>query len=393
MSQAKNPITNSQTITLGKHHTTWSTRFPMPEDPVKSLIEELGTHLSQRVHSDVVLNNGKGRQFPIKPSEFSEIKLVDAPRRIAFVDGGDGILEESPNYLITINRVYYSIFQGKKRIKPKSNPRIQFFSYVTSNISESDGAKQVIYDTKLFAHSVDDKRFLPSESDLSSYTERASVLQGAKLNSLGRKFAEWKLATNVVESELNPGDVLVMDGSLQTTFKNESKYAKKLYDTALEKDVIVCGLAKTSRLITESGAPLLARIAEISEDVAHPRWYVRVAEEVSRYDEGFMLAVKFHPKSRFVFRFEILREQFKNMSSDDLNSVLGSLAENSQDVAMVGYPYGAIDADRFAQVRLDELNMYKGFILSEMLKRPEWKRLQKYGASLGAHDVLNGVTG
>ena len=104
------------------------------------------------------------------------------------------------------------------------------------------------------------------------------------------------------------------------------------------------------------------------------------------------MALKFHPQSRFVFRFEILREQFSEMSPDDLNSVLGSLAENCTDVAMVGYPYGAIDADRFAQVRREELTMYQGLILSEKMRRPEWKKLQKYSASLAAHDVLNGVT-
>jgi len=27
-----------------------------------------------------------------------------------------------------------------------------------------------------------------------------------------------------------------------------------------------------------------------------------------------------------------------------------------------------------------------------MLKRPEWKKLHKYSASLGAHNVLNEVT-
>lgn len=364
----------------------------MNDDPLRNLIEELGTQLSQKEHSDVVLNNGKGKQFLIAPSEFSEIKSVENPRKIAFVDGGDGPLEESPNFLITINRVYFSIFQGKKRIKPKANPRIQFFSYVTSNVSSEKDEKKIIYDTRLFAHKSEDRKFLPAESDLSSNIESTAVLQGARLNSLGRRFAEWQLAIHVVESELKAGDMLVMDGSLQTSFKNEIKYANRLYELALEKRVIICGLAKTSRLITESGDPLLARVAEIAEDVSYEKWYVKIAEEVSSDDRGFMLAVKFHPKSRFVFRFEILREQFEKMSKDEINSVLGSLAENSQDIAMIGYPYGAIDADRFAQVRLDELNMYKGFILSEMLKRPEWKRLQKHSASLGAHDVLNGVT-
>ena len=103
----------------------------MNEDPVKNLIVELGAHLSQKEHSDVVMNNGKGKQFLIAPSEFVEIAPVDNPRKIAFVDGGDGPLEESPNFLITINRVYFSLFQGEKRIKPKANPRVQFFSSVT----------------------------------------------------------------------------------------------------------------------------------------------------------------------------------------------------------------------------------------------------------------------
>ncbi|MCY4490198.1 MAG: hypothetical protein OXC46_01895, partial [Thaumarchaeota archaeon] len=74
------------------------------------------------------------------------------------------------------------------------------------------------------------------------------------------------------------------------------------------------------------------------------------------------------------------------------NSIMYSIVANSQDVAMIGYPYGAIDADRFAQVRLDEINMYRGFVLSEMLKKPEWKKFQKYIASLNTHDVLNKVS-
>ena len=364
----------------------------MNEDPVKSLIEELGAHLSEKEHSDIVLNNGKGKQFPITPSEFSEIKSTNNHRKMAFVDGGDGPLEESPNFLITINRIYYSLFQGKKRIKPKVNSRVQFFSSVTSNIQTIDGKKTVSYDTKLFPHTAEDKKFLPAESDLTSNTESTTVLQGARLNSLGRRFAEWQLAIHVVESELEKGDMIVMDGSLQTNFKNELKYANRLYDLAKSKGVIVCGLAKTSRLITESGHPLLARVAEISEEVPFGKWYVKIAEEVSADDKGFMMAVKFHPQSKFVFRFEILREQFSKMTNEELNSILDSLAENSQDVAMIGYPYGAIDADRFAQVRRDELGMYQGFLLSEKLKHPEWKKLQKYSASLGAHNDLNGVT-
>jgi hypothetical protein len=366
-------------------------KITMTEDPVKSLIGELGAHLSEKEHVDVVLNS-KGSQYVIEPAKFEEIRPVSDFKKIAFIDGGDGPLDDSPNFLITINRVYFSLFQGKKRVRPKTSPRLQFFSYVVSNVSTEDGKKKVSYNTRLFAHDKKDYEFLPSEADLESVTESTTILQEARLNSLARRFAEWQMAIRVVEKELEPGDVIVMDGSLQTNFKNEIKYANRLYDIAKKKGVTVCGLAKTSRLITEAGDPLLARVSEIAENVKFGKWFIRVAEEVSSDDRGFMLVVKFHPKSSFVFRFEILREQFQEMSKDDLNSILASLAENAQDVSMLGYPYGAIDADRFAQVRMDELTMYKGIVLSEMLKRPEWKKLQRYSASMTAHDVLNGVT-
>lgn len=364
----------------------------MSEDPIKDLVGELGKRLSDKEHSDVVLSTGKGKQTLITPKEFQEIKQVSNPRKIAFIDGGDGPLEEAPNFLITINRVYFSLFQGKQRVKPKTNPRAQFFSYVTSNVETEGGKKKITYDARLFSPSESDKEYLPSENDLTSTTESTTILQGSRLNSLARRFAEWKMAAKVVENELESGDMIVMDGSLQTNFKNETKYANRLYEIAKNKGVIVCGLAKTSRLLTEAGDPLLARISEISEDVDYDRWYVRVAEEVSSDDKGYMLAAKFHPKSHFIFRFEILREQFNEMDDDEINSILSSLAENSQDVAMLGYPYGAIDADRFAQVRFSELDMYRGIVLGEMLRHPEWKKLQKHSELLRAHDFLNWVS-
>ncbi len=364
----------------------------MIKDPIKSLMAELGAHLSQREHHDVVLNNGKGECFLIEPSKFVEIKSVDNPRKIAFVDGGNGPLEESPNFTITVNRVCFSLFQGKNRVKPRANPRVQFFSIIMLNIKTIDGKKTVSYDTRLFSHRKEDEKYFPDESDLTSGVENTTVLYGAELNSLGRRFAEWQLAIHVVDTELERGDIIVMDGTLQTGFKNEIKYATKLYSLAMQKGVVVCGLSKTSSLITESGEPLLARIAEIAENVPYERWYVRVAKGLSTENKGFTLAVKLHAKSQFVFRFEILQAQFDEMTHKEIDTVLASLVANAQDIAMLGYPYGAIDADRFAQVRRNELNMYKGRVVSEMMHHPIWKRLQKYSASLGAHDILNKVS-
>lgn len=364
-----------------------SEKSTMARAPLKRLVADLGTRLDRQAHSDVILNAKDA--LPLEPSRFSEIKPVCTRRKIAFVDGGNGLLSESANHLITINRVYFSLFEGRNRVRPQTlNPRTEFFSYVLLTPEDS----RIKYAARLFPYAEDDWQYLPEENHLQGDIERYSVLQSSYFASLSRRFAEWQTALMVVESELESGDVLVMDGSLQTGFTNEKHYAKKLYDAAVGKGVIVCGLAKTSLLVTESGHPLLARIAEIARDVPYDTWHIKVADRLSPDSEGFMLAVRLHGESRFVFRFEILRDQYKEMTPEEVNSVLGSLAENSADVSMIGYPYGALDADRFAQVRTNELSMYRTYVQSEMLKRPEWRRMQTYDTSLTAHDVLNGAT-
>lgn len=358
-------------------------------EPIKSLIEELGQHLSRAPHRDIVLGSGEGR-FPITVEAFSEIGHTDAPKRMAFVDGGNGTLEESPNFLIAINRVYFSLFEGRQRIRPTINQRIEFFSCLTIDTKESGGIRCA---TRIFAHDKKDMEQLPEESDMATDVERSSVLDGARFDSHARKFAEWQMAINVVKTQLRRGDMIVLDGSLQTGFKNEAKYAARLYKAAQDKGVIVCGLAKTSRLITESGEPLLSRITEIARGASYGRWHVRVAEKISADDMGFVFAVKLHENARFAFRFEILKEQYDIMKPDELDLIFASLAENSQDIAMLGYPYGSIDADRFAQVRCDERDMYQRMLESEKMHHPEWMSMPRYGADMGAHDVLNEVTG
>ncbi|MDE1861713.1 MAG: hypothetical protein KGI33_02245 [Thaumarchaeota archaeon] len=365
----------------------------MPENPVRSLLDRLRSDLTEKEHTDQVLSDGKTRTFPIRAENFIEISGTINPKKIAFVDGGDGILEESPNYMIVINRLYFSIFRGKKRIMPqKLKRRIEFFSYVVSEIKKVGERQSISYNTNLFTYDDGDLEYLPDVADLTSKVEYSSILQGSKLVSLSRRFAEWNMACRIVENELSSGDVIVIDGSLQTSFENEVKYANRLYELATEKGVIVCGLTKTSRLVTQSGDPLLARIAEISERTDLPRWYIPVAEKVSSDDRGFMVVCKLHPKSRHVFRFEILLEQFNAMGEDERNNVLASLAVNAEDISMLGYPYGSIDADRFAQVRINELEMYRGMIMAEKSRDPQWKRLSKYTLTNVVHDDLNWVT-
>jgi hypothetical protein len=162
----------------------------MEENPVRSLIENLGRELSQKSPSSQIFPYGKLQGKEITPANFVEITKTENPRRIAFVDGGDGVLEESPNFMIIVNRVYFCMFEGKKRISAsKLKHRIEFFSYVVSEVKDNDDKKIVSYNTKLFPYSESDLSYLPAEEDLESKTENTGVLQESHLVSLSRRFA------------------------------------------------------------------------------------------------------------------------------------------------------------------------------------------------------------
>ncbi|MEM2914851.1 MAG: hypothetical protein QXH91_05575, partial [Candidatus Bathyarchaeia archaeon] len=157
----------------------------------------------------------------------------------------------APNFSVQINRVYCGIFRGQDRISLKSLPnRVEFFSHTHSVFRDNE----IFYDTSLFPLEEEFIRLLPEEPDLSFSSSDRTVTVGtmradiSRVASIARKFTEWTYAYKIVERELEEEDMLVLDGSLQTTFKNESKYSNRLYELADSKGVIVTGLSKTSHL-------------------------------------------------------------------------------------------------------------------------------------------------
>ena len=411
-------------------------------DPLKRLLSDLELHATARAHADRVRAVAKTR-FEIRPSGFVGIRPDPSPpRRAAFVDGGNGVLAEAPDYLIVLNRVYYSVFRGVEKLGlrgrmedgDQGNGRdgdgstrqktTTFLSCVLPHAGDAatrgcardgnddsngdddgdddgdDGSasppEPLKFDTRIYPYGQGFLGCLPDRDALLSISDgKTTALDGsAPLASLARRLAEIRLATRIASDELGPGDILVLDGSLQTSLDVERQYASLLYDTAARRGVIVCGLAKTTRLLTESGEPLLARASEIAAKAGHDRWYVPVAEGMFGDGLTSMLAAKLHPRSRFVFRVDVLCKQFREMDDGQRNAVFWSLAANSGDAAALGYPYGLIDADKHAQVRRKEAAMYRRSLYSRMEGRPERRRvLERHPDSIIFHDILNRVTG
>ena len=337
----------------------------------------------------------------VSVGDFAEIPGTDTPRKIAFVDGGNATLAEAPSFMIGMNRVYYSAFRGDLRQRPVRQPRIEFFSCVTAGgrrqTSPSSSAEKGAYSTKLFARNAADRDRLPADADLDIPSEavRGGGASRDLLLDIPRRMAEWAVADSVIDGELRAGDMLVMDGTLQSRSKRETKFIAPICKRAVEKGVVLCGLAKTSTLVTTDNLPLIGRASELAEaaGLGGRRWFVGVCDRATNNDMGYTYIARFHERSRYVFRFGVLSEQHAGMSGAEAVSVLASIAANSRDISMPGYPYGAIDADRFAKVRNREAVMHKNMLDAELAGSPGGEVIAAQIRSMSMHQTLNRVTG
>lgn len=358
--------------------------------PMDLVVRNLGATSTE--HNDIVMTHEGEPGLELSPEAFCAITPEETLRRVAFVDGGNGTIAESSKFIISLNRLYCGIFRGTKRVRAPPDPRIEFFSLVVRHIRSAGEKYHTQYLVSLFPHKESHRRWLPDESSVAASIRDTAAGTDPRIPSLSRSLGEWRIAHAAIQT-LDAGDILVMDGSLTTLDKIESQYAQDLYKSARSRGVVVCALAKTSRLLTRSGEPLLNRVHDISAETGHGTWYIEVAEKMSAHDRGFVMVVKLHPNAAFPFRFEILREQFLEMDDAEKNSILYSLVANSADISFLGYPYGLVDADRYAQVRNSDIVMYRALFESRLLMGGDHTGVLN---SIHAHEIhrhLNGVSG
>jgi hypothetical protein len=334
--------------------------------------------------------------LPFPPTGFVPIKDVQPNIRIAFVDGGNQEILGAPNFSVQINRIYFNILTGRDRIIPESLPgKIEFYS-----ATMSDFRNEVFYDTRIFplrdefADLVPDERhlsFSSSDRTVSFGNQRADIRLVA---TMARRFAEWEFSKHIVEDELEGGDLIVHDGTLQTSHTNEQIYTSRAFEAAVEKGVVFAGLSKTSTLLTTTGLSLLGAVQKLAEDynVKGP-WCLPIAKIVNVKHNAFIYVVKLHENAKHVFRYEICGEQAKQMSEEEFCNVTSALANNSKDISFPGYPYGLIDADSFARVSGNEIDAYRVPLMSEISKLGKWKKVSRHISSGDAHGVLDVLKG
>ncbi len=366
----------------------------MVVEAVKELVEKLDGGMNEQDLGEPFFSDPRYKPSPFRRENFTRIDPVESDQMLVFVDGGNQEVLGAPNFSVQINRVYFNAFRGQKRVLNSSlSDRVEFFSAAHSECRDG----KIFYDTILVPLKSEFKGLLPDEEDLVFDSFDRTVMVGkhradvSRIASMARKFAEWEYAFHLVREVMEAGDVLVLDGSLQTSFTNESEYARKLYDAAKTKNVIVTGLSKTSRLFTTTGLSLLGAVSKLAADsgITFDSWWFPVAEAITADHDAFIFVVRLGGMANHVFRFEIYREQYKAMSDEMMNEILGQLVLNARDVSFPGYPYGLIEADRFARVTDGDVEGYQILLLSEISKRGEWQKFSRHVKAGDAHSLLN----
>lgn len=332
------------------------------------------------------VKKGRGESSPSGEHEihdfhedyFKPLKDVE-PRLMAFVDGGNNTILEAPRFSLQVNRVYFNLFRGRERQRPSELPeKIEFFSYLSVHDSEDGQVGKV----KIFPLLEEHRKYLPMEDDLTvTLPGPPDFYQRSRMFSVARRFAEWSFSTHIIEKELEEGDILVKDGSLDTSFEGERKYLHTILKTADNMGVNLAGLSKTCTLPTPTGDSIIAAIRRLAKDTNYKRWYYPTKPKKVKEYIIKIIIVKLHELSDYIFRLDLLNK-------DNEAEIISAIGENTIDATFPGYPYGLIDADLNARVRTDEVNIYKTSILSG-LSKDTLEELKYHIRALDAHERLN----
>jgi hypothetical protein len=364
--------------------------------PIHRVVEALERVITNVPMGQPSFGDERYTAFDLSTEHFFPLPKRTSNGKIAFVDGGSAELLSAPNFTVGFIRVYFGLFKGDQRIEPTNLPsRIDFFILCYSTIKSN----HITYKTEIFPVKEEWKEFLPHIDDLEFNSFDQTLMSGNqrvainRILDVARSFSEWHFAKFIIQNELEKGDIIVRDGSLQTYVTNESKYANETYEAAMKKGVYFTAISKTSTLFTDTGQPLFASIQLLSESSAlkDSAWYYHPIVAITHPDhKAEMFAVKLHKNSDYVFRFEVLRDQVTKHNLGEVELIISSLSTNSRDVGFPGYPYGLIDADKFARVSMTEKTAYEFQFRAILSSQKEiWEKISKFVRASDAHEVLN----
>jgi hypothetical protein len=323
--------------------------------------DKLIPFLSERLKSSgSAILVGSHERIPLKREAFQPISSKVGASML-FVDGGNGEIVKGANVSVQFARLYATWYENNVRVA--RDLREYYIAVLAFQKGLDLGFEATVFDAEgRELHKFIFDAFAPELCFAGRRAEPSSVSNHV------RKLLELRFAEELC-NKMKSG-ILVRDGDLDARGEPMEGAMRNLKTAAQRKGVVVLGLSKTSMLCTDSGNSALTALRSIAP-----------AGSWSFYSGGNVAFVKLHPSAEYIFRCDVFQHD-----RDSLPSAWSALAANSADPAFLGYPYGLIDADKFAQVTKDETEQLRARIAVQ--SGDAFKGVE---AAVNAHDLLNSL--
>jgi len=272
---------------------------------------------------------------------------------VCAVDGSNAIILDAGSFAVAAARASASAYAGGVRTCHRTTP----LEIVTVN----PGTGNEDFDT-LFR---DCFRYPPKvHLDHDDPIRNSAVV---------RDTLEYWAATEMA-GELNTGDLLVLDGTLQVRHASHDEVIESLLNLCNLRGILIAAVTKRTSLTWGSGHPIVPAAEGLARDLAIPEpWYLCVSaaeglidrEETHRWKlRGGQYVARLHPRAQRAFKVEIP----KYYNPDTVERVFSALACYADDGRVTGYPYPLLDAHLTTKIGADAVEQIRQGIIRGMDK-------------------------
>jgi len=173
-------------------------------------------------------------------------------------------------------------------------------------------------------------------------------------------------------AELDAGDLIVLDGTLQVRHASHDEVIEKLLNLCNLRGVLIAAVTKRTSLTWSEGHPIVPAAEGLARDlgIGEP-WYLCVSAAEGLLDRretylwkqrGEQYVARLHPRARRAFKVEIP----KYYSPEMVEQVFSALASFADDGRVTGYPYPLLDAHLTTKIGKDTVDQVRQDIIRGM---------------------------
>ena len=301
----------------------------------------------------------------LEPDMFTPFSEDTCPSWLGAVDGSSTIVLSGPNFIVGAYRSAALVFNGHALSD-------SFFSSPAPILINTRNMKDVY--RKAFTDFVGE----PPERNV---REPETVLQRLRV------MEEMKMVAKLVD-EMEPGSIILVDGSLRSTINRLDAFLEQIFQNALARNISVVGISKLSSL-SLGRTPIIPYVQyEAERELSEKMWCLDIEKRMEdviagqqSHIFGNVNVVKFNPFSQFVFRTDVL-------SGDNKENVLKKVANYCKDPSYLGYPYPLAKVHNEVAItrgtREDMYHELKNVAMKRGMRAHEWRYL-----SQDFHDILD----